>query len=131
LKPLSAIYVGQDAPDTQGGLTKEFNRLGFTKETGWAGVPLSNELYLRYAGLDVLLTRRLHDGRTIAVDGLNVGHLVAFEHRLARILAEMQQRGMRLDVPYTEGLVAELEADAARFAQVAARYGVANVNSPK
>lgn len=131
LKPLSAIYVDQDAPDTQSGLTKEFNRLGFTKETGWAGIPLTNELYLRYAGLDVLLTRRLYDEISLLVDSLGLQHLVAFEHRLARILAEMQQRGMRLDVPYTTRLVEGLEADAARFAQVAARYGVTNVNSPK
>lgn len=129
LKPLSAIFVDPDAPDTQKGLTKEFNRLGFTKETGWAGIPADNELYVRYAGLDVILTRRLYDEIGPLVDGLQLQHLVTFEHRLARILAEMQHRGLRLDVPYTQGLVGDLTAESERFAQVAARYGVANPNS--
>ncbi|WP_088979774.1 hypothetical protein [Micromonospora echinospora] len=43
LKPLSAVYVDPDAPDTQDGLTAVFRSLGLTKATGWAGIPIDQE----------------------------------------------------------------------------------------
>ena len=131
LKPLSAIYVDPDAPDTQGGLTAVFRSLGLTQATGWAGIPLGDETYLRYAGLDVVFTRRLHDELRPLVSSLGLDHLVRFEHHLQHILTTMQRRGMRLDVAYTERLVGVLTDEQAAFAKVAARYGVANPNSTK
>lgn len=129
LKPLSAVYVDPEAPDTQEGLTAEFRRLGFTKATGWAGIPTTNELYLRYAGLDVIFARRLFDEIAPMVRDIGLDHLSKFEHHLQVLLAILQRRGMRLDVPYVEKLKSELLAEAERFAAVAARYGVANPNS--
>ncbi|MFG3710100.1 DNA polymerase [Micromonospora sp. NPDC047730] len=129
LKPLSAVYVDPDAPDTQAGLTSVFRSLGFTKETGWAGIPIDNETYLRYAGLDVLLTRRLFDEIGAIVHEVGLDRLSKFEHHLQVLLCLLQRKGMLLDVPYVEKLRDELLADAERFAQVAARYGVANTNS--
>lgn len=129
LKPLSAIYVDDTAPDTQAGLTAVFRSLGLTKETGWAGIPIDNETYLRYAGLDVLLDHRLFFELAPLVKDLGLSHLSKFEHHLSTLLAIMQRRGMRVDVAYTERLDGDLaeEADAQRL--TARRYGVENVNS--
>ncbi|GAB1641792.1 DNA polymerase [Krasilnikovia sp. MM14-A1259] len=130
LKPLSTVYVDPTAPDTQGGLTAEFRRLGATKATGWARIPIDNELYLRYAGLDVLLARRLFDEIAPMVRDIGLDRLSKFEHHLQVILAILQRRGMRIDLPYVEQLKADLLIEAQRCQAVAARYGVANVNSP-
>ncbi|WP_338932656.1 DNA polymerase [Streptomyces netropsis] len=130
LKPLSAWYVDPSAPDTQAGLTATFRSYGLTKATGWAAIPYEDETYQRYAGLDVLLTARLRPylERELERHGIP-DMLVDFEHRLMAICAGMERRGMLLDVPYTEGLADRLEADAALYAERAARYGVGNLNS--
>ncbi|MGK5728199.1 DNA polymerase [Streptomyces sp. URMC 124] len=130
LKPLSAWYVDPSAPDTQAGLTATFRSYGLTKATGWAAIPYKDEMYQRYAGLDVLLTARLRPylERELERHGIP-DTLVEFEHRLMAICAGMERRGMLLDVPYTEGLANRLEADAALYAERAARYGVENLNS--
>src|SRR5699024_4445968 len=57
--------------------------------------------------------------------------LVEYEHRIARIGATVQRRGMRLDVAYTHRLSDELEREAQHFENVAKTYGVNSVNSPK
>jgi DNA polymerase-1 len=129
LKPLSAIYVDDSAPDTQDGLNKRFRELGFTKETGWAGIPIDDELYIRYAGLDVILGTRLFYELGPLVKDLGLSHLSKFEHHLATLLSLMQRKGMLLDLDYIETLRPRLSAEAAQFRTVAKRYGVENVNS--
>ncbi|WP_229398120.1 DNA polymerase [Micromonospora okii] len=129
LKPLSAVYVDPDAPDTQEGLTTEFRRLGLTKATGWAGIPIDNELYTRYAGLDVIFAHRLFRVLGPMVREIGLDHLSKFEHHLQILLAILQRRGFRLDVPYVETLRTDLLADAEAYKRVAGRYGVTNVNS--
>lgn len=131
LKPLSAYYVDPSAPDTQGDLTAVFRSLKLTKETGWAGIPLEHPTYNLYAGLDVILTARLEPALRAELERLEVRpRLIAYEHELARICAIMQRRGMVLDVDYTRKLSTQLQADEERYAAIAARYGVTNVNAP-
>ncbi|MFF3552921.1 DNA polymerase [Streptomyces tsukubensis] len=130
LKPLSARWVDPVAPDTQNGLTKVFNSLGFTKETGWAGIPLTNKTYLLYAGLDVLLTARIAPALRAELVRLDVRPaLVPYEHTLARICATMQRRGLLVDQDYAAPLASRLREESERFGAVAARYGVSSVNS--
>lgn len=130
LKPLSAKWIDPAAPDTQGGLTRVFNSLGFTKETGWAGIPLTNPTFLLYAGLDVILTARLTPVLRRELDRLGVRHqLVTYEHEIARICAVMQRAGLLVDQDYTSALADRLAEEAERYATVAARYGVAKVGS--
>lgn len=131
LKALSAIYVDPAAPDTSGDLTAVFRSLGFTKATGWAGIPIDNETYLRYAGLDPILALRLFREigplvRDVGLDGLS-----KFEHHLQSLLSILQRRGMLLDVPYVERLKADLLVESTRYEKVAARYGVENPNSTR
>ncbi|SCL32888.1 DNA polymerase-1 [Micromonospora nigra] len=129
LKPLSAVYVDPDAPDTQEGLTAVFRSLGLTKATGWAGIPVDNETYVRYAGLDVILTHRLFRELGPMVRDIGLDRLSKFEHHLQVLLAILQRKGFRLDVPYVERLKADLLGEAERGRAVARRYGVENVNS--
>ncbi|WP_144722264.1 DNA polymerase [Cellulosimicrobium sp. TH-20] len=129
LKPLSAVYVDPSAPDTSAGLTAVFRSLGFTKATGWANIPIDHETYVRYAGLDVILGRRLFDELRVLVRDLGLSDLSRFEHHLQTLLAIMQRRGVLLDVDYTTRLVDDLGREADRYRTVAKRYGVANVNS--
>lgn len=131
LKPLAAYYVDPAAPDTQGDLTAEFRKLGLTKATGWAGIPLDHPTYNLYAGLDCILTARLDPHLDRELSALDVRpRLIQYEHELARIGATMQRTGLVLDVPYTESLSARLGEEEERFAAIAAQHGVTNVNAP-
>lgn len=130
LKPLSAKWIDPNAPDTQGDLTAVFNGLGFTKETGWRGIPLGHPTYNLYAGLDVILTARLYPILFAELSRLGVRPmLLDYEHEIARICATMQRTGMVLDSDYCRKLDGKLSEEAERFATKARRYGVENVNS--
>lgn len=132
LKPLSAIYVDEHAPDTQAGLNEVFRKeYKATKDTGWAIIDIDHPVYVLYAGLDAILARRLFDELKDIVKGAGLSHLSTFEHHLAVLLAVMQRKGVLVDVEYTEQLRDRLAEEAELFRKVAARYGVANVNSTK
>jgi DNA polymerase-1 len=132
LKPLSAFYVDPTAPDTQGDLTAVFRSLGLTKATGWAGIPLDHPTYNLYAGLDVILTARLAPILEAELDRLGVRPvLVEYEHEVLHICAEMQRKGMVLDLEYAETLSSKLAEIEDQYSKVARRYGVESVNAPK
>jgi DNA polymerase-1 len=77
----------------------------------------------------VILGRRLFDELAPIIRELGLNDLSKFEHHLATLLAVMQRKGMRVDVPYTTAMIDRLHGEAAEFRTVAARYGVENVNS--
>lgn len=136
LKPLSAWYIDPSSPDTQAGLTKEFQALkvGHTKKNpvGWRLIPYENETYQEYGLLDPILAARLRPLLERELERHSIPpHLVTYEHRLMAICARIERRGMLLDVDYTEGLVGRLGEDAAKHEERAARYGVMNVNSTR
>lgn len=136
LKPLSAIYVDEAAPDTQEGLTAEFRKIKnpdtgrpCTKDNGWAHIPYENDTYVLYAGLDVILGRRLFDEIAPLIRDTGLSNLSTFEHHFQGLVAIMQRKGVRIDVEYTERLKQELLDEQEHYRQVAAKYGVDNVNS--
>ncbi|MFE3144779.1 DNA polymerase [Streptomyces scopuliridis] len=130
LKPLSALFVDPEAPDTAKGLYAEFRKIGKTKETGWAAIDVDNPLFLQYAGLDVLLVSRLAPVLHGLLRKFDIPwRLVEFEHRVSSICSKMERKGMRLDVDYTRALAVRLAKESERFAGVAHRYGVVSLNS--
>jgi DNA polymerase-1 len=132
LKPLSAYWFDPDAPDTQGDLTAVFRSMGLTKATGWAAISLDNPTYNLYAGLDVIYTARLLPCLVAELDALGVrDRLIQYEHEIARICAHMQRRGIVLDVDYVNTLTDILREEEEKYRDVAASYGVANVNSTR
>jgi DNA polymerase I len=130
LKRLAEVWVDPAAPDGEKVLREVFRKeYGATISTGWAVIAADHPDLVRYAGLDVLLTRRLFDVLSPMVKDVGLDHLSQFEHHLQALLATMQRRGMRLDVAYTQRLASDLEVEAEEFRGKAARYGVENVNS--
>ena len=129
LKPLSAIYVDPDAPDTQTGLYAEFRKIGKTKDTGWAFIDIMNPLYNRYAGLDVILESALFAELADVIKGIGLTRLSKFEHLFQSYIMLLQRRGMLVDLEYAERLDTDLSVEAAEARQQAAKYGVENVNS--
>lgn len=129
LKALCAAHVDANAPDTQNDLTKVFNSFKWTKKTGWARISIDHLTYLLYAGLDVILDRRLFDRLRPAIQ-LNT-ELCKFEHRLQYMLTLLQRKGMKLDIPYIEMLVTDLHNEYVDQCDVAFDLGVENVHSPE
>jgi DNA polymerase-1 len=131
LKNLAAHWVDPSAPDTGLGLHTTFRELGFTVANGFAQISFDNELYIRYAGLDVLLTARLHAILESEIESRGLSRLATFEHELAAVVTRMVRRGVKVDVGYTETLAADLAAEQAAYATVAAGWGVESVNSTR
>jgi DNA polymerase-1 len=131
LKPLSTEYVDASAEDTQEGLTARFRELGFTKETGWAGVPITDELYLRYAGLDVIYTARLLPVLVAKVRALQLAHLVEFEQTVQGFLNIMRRKGLRVDLAYARAQQQVFLQESAEHLAIARNeFGLDNLNSP-
>lgn len=129
LKSLSRVYVDPTAPDTTEDLTAVFRSLGFTKATGWAGIPVDHETFVRYAGLDPILTVRLFRELAPLAKGAGFDRLSKFEHHVQTLLMLLQRKGMLVDVEYTERLKSELLADVVTYGEIAAGLGVVNPNS--
>lgn len=130
LKELCEVYVDPTAPDTSKDLHAIFRKeYKATKTTGWALIDIDHPTYVLYAGLDPILAAGLFAELAPLVRDLGLNHLSQFEHHLQTLLAMMQRKGMRLDVPYIDSLKGTLAAEAEKYRAVAARYGVANVNS--
>ncbi|AYN57760.1 DNA polymerase I [Arthrobacter phage DrManhattan] len=151
LKELSEIYVDDTAPDTEEGLSAIFSKLfsewkkTVSKETietfirkngnrphipfGFANIKIDHELYVRYAGLDVILVTRLFYELAPIIKDLGLNDLSKFEHHLQGLLCLMQRKGMKLDVGYIHELREDLIREHDEFAMVAKRYGVENINS--
>lgn len=147
LKDLTACYISEElAKDVKGSMAKmaRANKLKvgevFEKISVW------DETYLLYAGMDVVLTgalqRRLYkflrQGYSEIIDERGVTHrlptsdykLVAREHQIARICAEMEHGGFLLDVEYSEKLSKEYQEQQEAWEALAyVEFGVESVNS--
>ncbi|MCX4572314.1 DNA polymerase [Streptomyces sp. NBC_01571] len=132
LKANSARYIDPAAPDTQDGLKAVFKSLKLKIAEGFAKVPLDHPTYLEYGLLDVILTSRLRPRLEATLEKLGVPkRLSVYEHRVARICAQMVRAGLVLDVPYAEGLQSDLSYDAYHWGETAQAYGVTSVNSAR
>lgn len=132
LKPMSTVYVDPNAADTAKGLYSVFHKeYRATKSTGWALIDIDHPLYVTYAGLDVIYASRLLNAIGPVVRAMGMTDLGVFEHRVQHLTTRLQKRGARVDVPYTEGLAADLAAEADRHERRAFGYGITSVNAPK
>lgn len=131
LKPNSARYIDESAPDTQSDLYKVFRKYGYTKKTGWAAPEIIDDAtYLSYAGGDTILVARLRPILEARLAAMGVrAELVQYEHELARICAVMTRAGLLIDEDYTRELDRELERQFEQHSAVARKSGVESVNS--
>jgi len=131
LKDLSAKYVDPTAPDTQNDLKEEFRKIGATLKDGWARIDINNPTYLLYAGLDVLLTARLHKRLRAMVNREGFGGLAKFEHNVQKVTTRMKRRGFRIDVDYTHVLQERLTRQHEQGVVACQEMGLENINAPK
>ncbi|MBP2323315.1 DNA polymerase-1 [Kibdelosporangium banguiense] len=132
LKPLSTVYVDNDAADTAKGLYEVFRReYKANKSTGWALIDIDHPLYVTYAGLDVVYTARLLAELGLLIKQAGLSKLAQFEHRVQLITTHQQRRGLLIDVDYTKKLVDRLEEESETYLHIAKGYGVENVNSTR
>ena len=135
LEMLSAAYFDEDAIQYKEALFTRFRELGFKKDSdgGWgtayASVPITDDQYLRYAGVDVLLCSWLYSAlRPLVVAG-GYESLAEYENRLSKVCGGMMDRGMAVDIPYLEEIGPSFTVEAVKAEKVALSYGVDNVNS--
>ena len=132
LKSLAQIYVDPDAADGQAELYAIFRALGRNKGTGWSHPDLPNyEVYLRYAGLDVIYTSRILTELGPMVRARGLSALATREHEVQKATTRMTHRGVRCDLDYTRTLAARLAEEEGHFTTIAQTYGVDNINSVK
>ena len=131
LKNLAVIWVDSSDQDGQKELHEIFKSNGWKNDEGWSKIDVDNPVYTHYAGMDVILTRRLFDELKELVLGSGFQHLLKFELHLMQLLCVLQRRGMLLDVPYVQELHGKLQMEASEFSAVAESYGVEKIGSPK
>ncbi|MBG6140248.1 DNA polymerase [Longispora fulva] len=131
LEELTAAFIDKEVAErVKGSVRAMAKELKMTKAEFFRLVPLDHEGYVRYAGMDVILTARLDPLLSTRVP-LSARKLIRYEHDIARVCAVMERRGFLLDVEYTRGLSLRLGDDEARYTAEAAVLGVGNINAPQ
>lgn len=90
-------------------------------------MPIDNELYLIYAGVDAIGTARLFKILKKEVD--LTGELMKNDHKVAMIACLMDAKGFLLDVEYTQNLSDDLWEEEEKQKDIAFGYGIGNINS--
>lgn len=117
LKHLSELYIDDTLRFAEQNLYARFKELAPVghragnnyKLWGWDNISSDDDDYVIYAGLDAIHVRILLD--CLAVQLQFQGELSRREQKIQRICTGITQRGMRLDIPYTEKLLAELSGE--------------------
>lgn len=129
LEDLTRHYIDADVADQVKKLmTKLAKEHKTTKAKIWSVIDLFHPEYNLYAGMDAILTARLSRIQKRLLPGSAQG-LVGFERRVSEVCALMSRTGFLLDVEYSEELSQRLLDDQERWSDIAAEYGVDNVNS--
>lgn len=137
LEDLTRAFLDEEVADN---VKKSMSTL--SKETGlkkgelFATIDTFNETYLRYAGMDVVLTWGIHNVLTNKLAEMQGWipefdiSLLRYEHEVSRVCAEMEWNGFTVDVGYTQGLADSLQEEQDRLEKIAEeKYGVTKVNS--
>ena len=108
LENLTRHYIDPEIADrVKHSMTLLARELKLKKTEVFEHIDIDNQDYLRYAGIDPILTFRLAEKLLPLVPNRSHG-LIEFEKDVQRICEGMQKRGMKLDVPYTENLRDEM-----------------------
>lgn len=104
LKPSAAFYVDSQARAGQRELKEAMARNGWT----WETIPFEFPVYWAYAAGDTVLTALLAEKLWKQVQPYREAY--DLEMACARVLCEMELRGVRIDVDYCEDQVIDLES---------------------
>lgn len=137
LEDLTRALIDPEVADTvKSSMSTLSKETGLKKNELFASIDTFHETYLRYAGMDVVLTWALFnvlsdeiEDTTKRIPEFNPG-LVRYEHEVSRVCAEMEWNGFKVDVPYAESLSASLKEEQELWEWLAEdEYGVDSVNS--
>lgn len=116
LKPLAGRLIDHKAVSSQRILSEGMTNNKWT----WATVPIEFQPYWVYAAMDTILTARLwnyfHD--TIFT---HYERIYSLEMATLRITSEMERRGSRIDLEYTERKMTEMQESVEKCAEWAQR----------
>lgn len=129
LKNLSAFHVDKSAPDSDTALKTLFKQNGWNNQQGWKNIPAAHPTLVQYAGMDVILTARLFPKLRDEIKRQTMDHLVSYEHELMYLTADMERRGIIIDVDYAEKLSEQMKAEENRNIDIVKSFGVNNHNS--
>jgi len=101
---------------------------GVTDGDMYRYMPIDNEVYLLYAGMDAIGTARLFKVLSKLVD--KSSQLTKDDHKTAMIASLMDTRGFLLDQEYTSRLRDSLVDQEVHWKDVARSFGLENINSP-
>jgi DNA polymerase I len=104
LKSLADRLVDRRASAGQEALSEGMRK----QHWNWATVPLNFAPYWVYAALDPVLTAHIWQKLKPAAEAYSQAY--DFERAVTRVLTGMMQRGMLIDVPYTEHQIAKTDA---------------------
>ena len=124
------------AEEVKGSMMRLRNETKLSKDEIWKEIDLWNETYLRYAGMDVVLTYALRNILTrklkelkAKVPEFNTG-LIRYEHEVARVCAEMEFNGFLLDHDYARELSDQLMEEQEVWEAIALlEFGTESVNA--
>lgn len=117
LQELTDFYLDEEvAKEVKGSMSRLSKETGLKKGELFRDIDLFNRTYLRYAGMDVVLTyglwvvlgRRMKE--MVRKHGFNP-RLMDTEHQLARVCAEMVWNGFRVDLEYAQSLISKLDEE--------------------
>lgn len=101
------------------------------EEWGWTNVPLGHPVFTAYAGLDAVYVRRVLDWLASEIRRRGMSALSKDEQRVKRMMVHRTNRGMKVDVDWTENTLAELRGEnEAAGIEVIDRTGVRTPRSP-
>lgn len=137
LEELTNAFIDPEVAKTVKGSMSTLSReTGLKKGELFASIDTFNETYLRYAGMDVVLTWGIHHVLTGKLEEMQERvpefdiQLLRYEHNVSRICAEMEWNGFTVDVDYTQRLADSLQEEQDLWEWIAEdEYGVDSVNS--
>lgn len=106
LKPNAARYVDPKAPYADKVLHNAMSEQKWT----WRTVPIEFEPYWVYGALDTVLTARLYDVLSPQIGAGGFEQVYELERNVSWVLADMEARGVLVDMEYTRAKAEELRS---------------------
>lgn len=124
LKHLARKHVDQDL-DTDKALTNRLRSLKLPPKSagGFAQIDSLDPVYVTYAGLDPIITYRVCE-KLVPELTSDLRPLFDYETQLARLLTEIQHRGVLVDVDRTQAALERLRSEWHRTFETVASYGL-------
>lgn len=123
LKPIAGAFYGREVRAGEKWLDQVKAKNGWD----WSTVPVDHPAYWGYGAMDCVLTTRIWNDMRDRLP--SVREQYDRELRMARMMADVSAKGLRVDTTYCEHLLAEWAAEKAQLQADLEKYAIANPNS--